>query len=314
MTDAAAQVQKLLRQQAAIARFGSFALRERDLIAILTEAARVCAEGLNVPFSKVCRYRAAENDLLIVAGHGWQDGVVGHVVSRADVSSPQGRAFITGEPSICDDLQLASYVDLPPFYAAHGIVSIIDVIIRGTDEQPYGILEIDNNRRHDYDQHDINFLTGFANVLAEAVSTASRGAALQVTVDTMKALVEEKDRLLYEKNAADLQLRQSQKMEAVGQLTGGIAHDLNNILTVITGTIEILAEAVADRPELVTIAKMIDEAAERGADLTQRLLAFANRGRSMSIHWSSKQAICCGRRWANRSRSRSCCLATRRAR
>ena len=277
MTDDAAKVQKLLRQQAAIASFGSFALRQRDLSKILTEAVRVCAEGLNVPFSKVCQYRAEQNDLLIVAGYGWKDGVVGHVVSRADMSSPQGRAFTTGEPSICDDLQTSPYSDLPPFYAAHGIVSIIDVIIKGTDEQPYGILEIDNNRQHDYDQHDINFLTGFANVLAEAVSTASRGAALQVTVDIMKALVEEKDRLLQEKNAADLQLRQAQKMEAVGQLTGGIAHDLNNILTVITGTIEILAEAVADRPELVGIARMIDEAAERGADLTQRLLAFARK-------------------------------------
>jgi signal transduction histidine kinase/ActR/RegA family two-component response regulator len=277
MTDAAAQVQKLLRQQAAVARFGSFALRERDLMKILTEAARVCAEGLNVPFSKVCRYRAEENDLLVVAGCGWQDGVVGHVVSRADMSSPQGRAFFTGEPSICDDLEEAAGFVLPPFYAAHGIVSTIDVIIKGSDEQPYGILEIDNNRQHDYDQYDINFLTGFANVLAEAVSTASRGAALQVTVDQMKALVEEKDRLLYDKNAADLQLHQAQKMEAVGQLTGGIAHDLNNILTVITGTIEILAEAVADRPELAAIANMIDEASARGADLTQRLLAFARK-------------------------------------
>ena len=277
MPDAAAQVQKLLRQQAAIARFGSFALREWDLMKILTEATRVCAEGLNVPFSKVCRYRAEQNDLLIVAGYGWQEGVIGYVVSRADMSSPQGRAFTTGEPSICDDLQKGGYYDLPPFYAAHGIVSIIDVIIRGNDVQPYGILEIDNNRQHDYDQYDINFLTGFANVLAEAVSTASRGAALQVTVDRMKAVVEEKDRLLYEKDVSDLQLRQAQKMEAVGQLTGGIAHDLNNILTVITGTIEILAEAVAGQPQLVAIAKMIDEAAARGADLTQRLLAFARK-------------------------------------
>jgi len=66
-------------------------------------------------------------------------------------------------------------------------------------------------------------------------------------------------------------------MEAVGQLTGGIAHDFNNILTVITGTIEILEEAVADKPGLAAIAKMIDEAAGRGADLTQRLLAFARK-------------------------------------
>jgi GAF domain-containing protein len=130
MTDAADQVHKLLRQQAAIARFGSFALRERDLMKILTEAARVCAEGLSVPFSKVWQYRAEHNDLLIVAGYGWQDGVIGDVVSRADMSSPQGRAFTTGKPSIIDNLQKDAGFDPPPFYAAHGIVSIIDVIIK----------------------------------------------------------------------------------------------------------------------------------------------------------------------------------------
>ena len=276
MIDPVAKTQKLLRQQAAIARLGSFALREWDLMKILTEAARACAEGLGMPFSKVYQYRAEQSDLVVVAGYGWQDGVVGHVVSRADISSPQGRAFTTGKPSICDDLQAAAD-DLPPSYAAHGIVSSIDVIIKGNDDQPYGILEIDNDQPRDYDQCDINFLTAFANVLVEAVSTAARAVELQVAVDQMKALVEEKDRLLSEKNAADLQLRQIQKMEAVGQLTGGIAHDLNNILTVITGTIEILAEGVADRPELVAITKMIDEAGARGADLTQRLLAFARK-------------------------------------
>src|ERR1700680_5052600 len=190
MTDAAVQVQKLLRQQAAIARFGSFALRERDLMKILTEAVRVCADGLSVPFSKVCQYRAEENDLLIVAGYGWQDGVVGNVVSRADLSSPQGPAFTTGEASICGDLQTGLYSGPPAFYAAHGIVSTIDVIIKGTDEQPYGILEIDNNRQHDYDQHDINFLTGFANVLAEAVATSVRTALLQTTIEKMTVLAE----------------------------------------------------------------------------------------------------------------------------
>ena len=268
VTDAA-KMQELLRQQTAIARFGSFALRELDLTNILTEAVRVCAEGLGVPFSQVCRYRAESKDLVVAAGYGWRDQVIGHVVSRADMSSPQGRAFTTGEPAIC--------YELPPSYAAHGIVSIVDVVIKANDGQPYGILEIGADQPRDYDQHDIHFLNGFASVLAEAVSTAARGAALQVTVDQMKALVGEKDRLLHEKNVADLRLRQTQKMEAVGQLTGGIVHDLNNILTVITGTIEILAEGVADRPELVAITKMIDEAGVRGADLAQRLLAFARK-------------------------------------
>ena len=73
------------------------------------------------------------------------------------------------------------------------------------------------------------------------------------------------------------QLRQAQKMDAVGQLTGGIAHDFNNILTVITGTIEILSDAVAHDPRLVEITVMIDQAAQRGAELTQHLLAFSRK-------------------------------------
>jgi len=212
----AAKVAKLLRQQAAVAGFGSFALRQTDLLKVLTEAAKVCAEGLSVPFSKVCEYRAEENDLLIVAGYGWKAGLVGHVVSRADKSSPQGRAFVTGEPSICNDLRKDNDYKLPPFYAEHGIVSTIDVVIKGNGH-PYGVLEIDNDEQHDYDQHDIDFLTGFANVLAEAVATATRTGVLQTTIDRMQALVEEKDRLLEQKKvlAEELQHRVRNNLQLV---------------------------------------------------------------------------------------------------
>jgi PAS domain S-box-containing protein len=82
---------------------------------------------------------------------------------------------------------------------------------------------------------------------------------------------------LTEKQAAEAHARQAQKMEAIGQLTGGVAHDFNNLLTVITGTIGILGEAVAKDAELASVAELIDEAAERGAQLTRHLLAFARR-------------------------------------
>jgi signal transduction histidine kinase len=84
-------------------------------------------------------------------------------------------------------------------------------------------------------------------------------------------------RRFQETEATETQIRQAQKMEAIGQLTGGIAHDFNNILTVITGTIEILGEEVANRPDLAEIAKLIADAASRGAALTQHLLAFARK-------------------------------------
>jgi PAS domain S-box-containing protein len=82
---------------------------------------------------------------------------------------------------------------------------------------------------------------------------------------------------LTESIAAAERHRQSEKMEAVGQLVGGIAHDFNNTLTVITGTIDLLAEGVADNPQLLSIAKLIAEAADRGAELTAHLLAFARK-------------------------------------
>jgi C4-dicarboxylate-specific signal transduction histidine kinase len=69
---------------------------------------------------------------------------------------------------------------------------------------------------------------------------------------------------------------QSQRAAIMGQLTGGILHDFNNVLTVITGTIDILAEAVADRPQLAAVARLIDEAAARGARLAMHLLALVH--------------------------------------
>jgi PAS domain S-box-containing protein len=80
-----------------------------------------------------------------------------------------------------------------------------------------------------------------------------------------------------ERIALESQLRQALKMEAIGRLTGGIAHDFNNILAVIIGTSELLAEAVYGRAKLAALVKTIDEAADRGAQLVQRLLAFARK-------------------------------------
>ncbi len=73
------------------------------------------------------------------------------------------------------------------------------------------------------------------------------------------------------------QLRQSQKMEAVGQLTGGLAHDFNNLLAIIIGNLDMLREIRAEDPVTDELVRDALESALRGADLTRRLLAFARR-------------------------------------
>ncbi|HET8715814.1 MAG TPA: PAS domain S-box protein [Holophagaceae bacterium] len=73
------------------------------------------------------------------------------------------------------------------------------------------------------------------------------------------------------------QLRQSQRLEVIGQLTGGVAHDFNNLLTVILGNADLLAQGLKDQPRLQRLADMTRSAAQSGAELTRRLLAFARR-------------------------------------
>ena len=263
-------ITRLLRQQAALATFGSFALGESDLGLVLTEAARVCAESLEVPFCKVCRYRAEENDLLVEAGVGWNSGVVGGVVSRADHSSPQGRAFITGKPVICGDLGKDSSFLLPSFYAEHGIVSTLDVVIKKKEGQPWGVLEIDNPNLHIYDERDIIFVTGFANVLAEAVNTSKRNGVVQAALDQMKDMVADRDRLL---------ASQARLLSEKSILAQELQHRVRNNLQLVYGMLNKQIQA-ADDPSgtagisaiarrVMTLAKVYDHLL--GAGLTRTI-------------------------------------------
>ena len=79
------------------------------------------------------------------------------------------------------------------------------------------------------------------------------------------------------RHALEDQLRQAQRLEAVGRLTGGVAHDFNNLLTVMLGNAESLSEQLVADASARMLADMIASAAQRGAELTKRLLAFARK-------------------------------------
>jgi two-component sensor histidine kinase len=172
------EVGRLLPQRGALAKFGSRALAGTDLDGVLTEGARRCAEGLGVPFAKVLEHRPGRGDLLVRAGVGWKPGVVGRALARADTGNPGGKAFVTGQPVIVPDLGACEGMDLPSIYPEHGIVSTANVPIGGgPGEAPYGVLEVDAPEPRGFGPHDLDFLQGYANVIASAVRAESDARA-----------------------------------------------------------------------------------------------------------------------------------------
>ncbi|MDB5405217.1 MAG: hypothetical protein JWL84_129, partial [Rhodospirillales bacterium] len=91
--------------------------------------------------------------------------------------------------------------------------------------------------------------------------------------------VTERKHALEARRLIEEQLRQSQKMEAVGQLTGGVAHDVNNLLAVVAGNLAFIEDSVGDIDGVTRFAAAARQAVDRGAKLTAQLLAFSRRQR-----------------------------------
>jgi PAS domain S-box-containing protein len=130
-------------------------------------------------------------------------------------------------------------------------------ILRG---EQFDGLEIIVRRAGSYDP--IHFLVS-GRPLHDACGTVSGGALVFHDITAARE--------------TERRLHQAQKLDAIGKLTGGVAHDFNNMLTVIAGTTEILVSDLGDKPHLQAVAALINQAADRCTGLIQHLLAFARK-------------------------------------
>ena len=151
-------------------RFRPFRPELPQLDELLDAATRLCANGLIARYCKVLEYLREQNRFLVRAGVGWHDGVVGHATIGADLESPAGFAFKTARSVISNHLQSESRFRTPQLLEEHGIKRAINVVIAGgADTPPFGVLEADSAQEGRFEEADLAFMQGFANLLGVAI-------------------------------------------------------------------------------------------------------------------------------------------------
>jgi PAS domain S-box-containing protein len=183
------QLHHRLRQQEVLAELGARAIQGGDLVALLQEATRLVALGMGTRFAKIMEYLPGEGHLLVQAGVGWREGVVGQYRTGADLTSPSGYALQTNEPVISSHLTAESRFRTPQVLMEHGIRRAINVVIR-TDGDAWGVLEADSPNPEDFEREDLAFMKGVANLLGVAIGRMRVEASLTASLNRTSEILE----------------------------------------------------------------------------------------------------------------------------
>lgn len=179
-----------IRQQEILAELGVLSLQLTPFEALLDSTARLVAEGLQADYSKVLQYIPDEKRLVVRAGVGWPEGIVGTASVGADLASPAGFALRTGKPVISNHLENEQRFRTPELLEQHGVRRAMNVILQG-DGTPFGVLEVDSRSEGEFIPHDLAFLQGAANVLGMAIERQRREQSLTLALERQRLLLRE---------------------------------------------------------------------------------------------------------------------------
>lgn len=179
-----------IRQQEILAELGVLALQGTSFVGMLDHTVRMTADGLKAEYCKVLEYIPSDNRLLVRAGVGWDEGVVGSATVGADLESPAGFALSTGKPVISNHLENEDRFRTPELLVEHGIRRAMNVILQG-DGSPFGVLEVDSRSEGEFGEYDVAFLQGAANILGMAIEQLRYQRKLQAALDRHQVLLKE---------------------------------------------------------------------------------------------------------------------------
>jgi PAS domain S-box-containing protein len=235
---------KQARYQEVVRRFGQEAFTELDLERVVQRAPELLAQAMKCDASELFMLSKDRREFRVRAAFGT---AVGTVVAANDTQAMPGRVAASGQPLVVEDMRAeAPWRDGAALAAGFLSALAVPLQLRG---QTVGVLTALSKQIKRISHEDVSVLAGVAYLLS----------------------------VVLERQQGEERLAQGQKMEALGQLTGGVAHDFNNILTVVLGNLQLLDDLVQAQPRAQKLSAAATRAAHRGAELTRKLLTFARK-------------------------------------
>jgi PAS domain S-box-containing protein len=156
------------RQQEAVVELGQRARAHADIGDLMEDAVALVAGVLGIEYAKVLELLPGGEELLVIAGVGWEEGVVGRTKVDSTRNAQAGYTLLSDEPVVVEDLRSETRFRGHPLLHEHGVVSGMTVIIR-PGGRPFGVLGAHTRERRTFTGDDVNFLKAVANVLAAAI-------------------------------------------------------------------------------------------------------------------------------------------------
>ncbi|RPJ22720.1 MAG: GAF domain-containing protein, partial [Chloroflexi bacterium] len=234
---------------------------------------------------------ADEKGDLTIGGFG---GASQNVVKRAMKSFEYpvsggitGIVFETGESMVVNDvLQDARYRSIKGWQAG----SEMCVAIRES-EKILGIIDVESSSRNAFTHNDFIALESLAGILASVITSADQYQRLQITISQLRSTQVELRARMEAQRSAENRLVQAAKLAAVGEMAAGIAHELNNPLTSVTGFAELALDALPKDSEIRNDLEIVMREAIRARDVVRRLLDFARQSESTRARASLNEVI-----------------------
>jgi signal transduction histidine kinase len=231
-----------------------------------------------------------KGDLTIGGFGGTSQNVVKRAMKSFEypvIGGITGHVFETGDGLVVNDvLEDSRYRSIKGWQAG----SEMCVAIR-EGSKILGIIDVESSSRNAFTHNDFMALESLAGILASVISSADQYQRLQDTIIQLRSTQMELRARMDAQRSAENRLVQAAKLAAVGEMAAGIAHELNNPLTSVTGFAELALESIPKETETHQDVEMVLREALRARDVVRRLLDFARQSESTRARSSMNEVV-----------------------